>query len=235
MESKDEIRKRVWRAMEERGVARFPGTQGRIPNFVGAERTALTIQALPLWQKARVIKANPDSPQRAIRELALAQGKIVYMAVPRLREERPFIELDPNRIRVSPSFASTIKGAFKYGHMLSLEKLRGIDLVICGSVAVNMEGARVGKGGGYSDLEFALLVEADKISESTPIVTTVHPFQVIDQEIEMKVHDIPIDWIVTPEGILDVKNAYQRPKGIYWDLLDPEKIGAIPVLREARR
>ncbi len=221
--------------MEEKGVARFPGTQGRIPNFVGAERTALTIQALPIWQKAKVIKANPDSPQRAIRELALVQGKTVYMAVPRLTEERPFIELDPKRIRVSPSFASTIKGAFKYGHMVYLDELRGIDLVICGSVAVNMEGARVGKGGGYSDLEFALLVEGGKISESTNIVTTVHPLQVIDHEIEMKVHDIPIDWIITPEGILEVKNAYQRPKGIYWDLLDPEKIGAIPVLREARR
>lgn len=234
MESKEEVRKRVWRMMEEKSVARFPGTQGRIPNFVGAERTALSIQILPLWQKAKVIKANPDSPQRAIRQLALTQGKIVYMAVPRLREERPFIELDPKRISVSPSFASTIKGAFKYGHMVSLDELRGIDLVICGSVAVNMDGARVGKGGGYSDLEFALLVEGGKISESTHIVTTVHTLQVIAQEIEMKVHDIPIDWIITPEGILDVKTEYQRPKGIYWDLLDPERIDAIPALRRGR-
>jgi 5-formyltetrahydrofolate cyclo-ligase len=30
--------------------------------------------------------------------------------------------------------------------------------VVCGSVAVNRQGARVGKGGGFSDLEFALLV-----------------------------------------------------------------------------
>lgn len=36
----------------------------------------------------------------------------------------------------------------------------------CGSVAVNRHGGRVGKGGGYSDLEFALLAESKKIRNS---------------------------------------------------------------------
>jgi len=31
--SKEEIRNRVWNLMEGEGVARFPGTRGRIPNF----------------------------------------------------------------------------------------------------------------------------------------------------------------------------------------------------------
>jgi 5-formyltetrahydrofolate cyclo-ligase len=35
-----------------------------------------------------------------------------------------------------------------------------VDLVVCGSVAVNRDGARVGKGGGFSDPELALLVVA---------------------------------------------------------------------------
>ena len=42
-----------------------------------------------------------------------------------------------------------------------------MDLVICGSVAVNRQGARVGKGGGFADLEFALLVEAGLIGTDT--------------------------------------------------------------------
>ena len=55
-----------------------------------------------------------------------------------------------------------------------------VDLVVCGSVAVNREGARVGKGGGFSDLEFALLVEAGLIGDATVLATTVHPLQVLD-------------------------------------------------------
>ena len=48
--------------------------------------------------------------------------------------------------------------------------------LVCGSsVAVNRQGARVGKGGGFSDLEFALLVEAGLIGTNTIVATTVHP------------------------------------------------------------
>jgi hypothetical protein len=58
-------------------------------------------------------------------------------------------------------------------------ELPPVDLVVCGSVAVNRQGARVGKGGGFSDLEFALLVEAGLIGEDTLLATTVHTLQVL--------------------------------------------------------
>jgi 5-formyltetrahydrofolate cyclo-ligase len=40
---------------------------------------------MPEWPAARVVKANPDAPQLPVRRRALADGKVVYMAVPRLR------------------------------------------------------------------------------------------------------------------------------------------------------
>jgi 5-formyltetrahydrofolate cyclo-ligase len=40
---------------------------GRIPNFVGAEAAADQLAALPAWEAARVVKANPDKAQRAVR------------------------------------------------------------------------------------------------------------------------------------------------------------------------
>ena len=60
-----------------------------------------------------------------------------------------------------------------------MAELTSVDLVICGSVAVNRQGARVGKGGGFADLEFALLVEAGLIGTDTVLVITVHPLQVL--------------------------------------------------------
>lgn len=225
----------VWGRMEQEGIARFPGARGRIPNFPGAEGAASLAATLPAWKEARTLKINPDSPQRALRRLALEEGKVLYMAVPRLREERCFFELDPRRLRATAHDASSIRGAAEFGRPVRVDEVPSIDLVVCGSVAVSRDGRRLGKGGGYSDLEYALLAERGRIGPATGILTTVHPIQIVEGEIEMKVHDIPLDFIVTPGEIVRVAHRRPRPKGIYWELLPEEKIEAIPVLQGARR
>ena len=235
MKTKPEIRDEVWRLLQREKASRFPGAEGRIPNFVGAERCAKLLDGLAVWKQAKIVKINPDSPQRPVRQKALAEGKILYMPAPRLAEAEPFIELDPARLKVSPYAASSIKGAFQYGRPVSLDEVRKIDLIVCGSVAVNITGARVGKGGGYSDLEYALLREAGKLGARTPIITTVHPLQIVSDDIPMTEHDIPLDAIVTPDKALPLKRRYAKPRGVYWKLLPAEKIDAIPVLKHRAR
>ena len=235
MRSKDEIREKVWSRLQEQKVARFPGAKGRIPNFVGAEACARVLSEIKFWKKARTLKVNPDSPQRAIRQKALEEGKTIYMAVPRLHSDKPFIELDPRKLTCSAYVASSIKGAAKFGRPVNLGDVGKIDLIICGSVAVNRNGARVGKGGGYSDLEFALLTEQKKIGRNTPILTSVHPLQIVNDPIPMTDHDIPLSAIVTPNEIIEIESTLLRPKGIYWDMLPLEKIAAIPVLKNRKK
>ena len=230
--SKAEVREMIWRAMEVRGVARFPGTKGRIPNFVGAERAALHLKGLRAWREARVVKVNPDAPQLPVRRMALREGKVVYMAVPRLATLACFLELDPARLGARALQAASIKGAERLGRAIRLEEVPTIDLVVCGSVAVNGKGARVGKGGGFSDLEYALLAETAKVAEKTPILTTVHPLQMVPQAIEMLTHDIPVDVVVTPDGPIQLTPVFARPRGLYPEALSPEKIAEVPVLRE---
>ena len=234
MKTKEEIRNEIWTLLENKKVARFPGAKGRIPNFIGAEACAKLLAERPWWKRAKAIKANPDSPQRAIRHKALQEGKTLYMAVPRLRTEKPFVELDPKRIKCSPYVASSITGASQYGRPVTLEEIGKIDLIVCGSVAVNRRGARLGKGGGYSDLEFALLAEQKKINAKTPIVTSVHRLQILNEELPMTEHDIPLTAILTPEEIIEIKSRWKRPRGIYWKMLPEEKIEAIPVLKRRR-
>ena len=233
--SKQDIREQAWQALRQAGAARFPGVEGRIPNFVGAEAAADLLAATPEWQGARTIKANPDSPQLPVRRKALAEGKILYMAVPRLGEPKPFWRLDPDRLD-TPHSAASIKGASTYGEPVGLDQMDQIDLVVCGSVAVEPGGARLGKGGGYSDLEFALASEAGLITDLTIVATTVHPSQLVDEgTIPITNHDFPLDIIVTPEEVTYTDTRLPRPSGILWDHLDQERRHAIPVLASRDR
>ncbi|MFQ5837526.1 MAG: 5-formyltetrahydrofolate cyclo-ligase [Thermoplasmata archaeon] len=231
---KEEIRQEIWTLLEERKVARFPlPIVGRIPNFEGASEAARQLEGLDSWQDTKALKSNPDSPQRWARRLALSQGKTIYMAVPRLTQMDCFLELNPSVIG-KPERASTIKGAFALGRPVSPERVRPVDLVLAGSVAVNHKGGRVGKGGGYSDIEYAIGRECGFLQEGTPVVTTVHPLQLIRGEIPMLVHDIPVDAVATPKAIHKMTPRYSKPDGIHWELLSEGKLHQIPILQEMR-
>jgi len=233
LREKQVIRERIWALLANKGVVRFPGPHGRIPNFTGAELCRGQLGKIELWGKAHAIKANPDSPQTAIRRLALEEGKVVYMAVPRLREAKCFWELDPRRLG-NLSNAASIRGASARGRRVGLDAMRPIDLILCGSVAVNCRGQRLGKGGGYSDLEYALARQAGLISDRTLILTTVHPLQIVEEELPWQPHDITVDYIITPDEAIRTHPSEPRPGGIMWEFLDEEKIAAIPVLETIR-
>jgi 5-formyltetrahydrofolate cyclo-ligase len=221
----------VWAALQAKKVARFPmPIRDRIPNFAGAEQAAARVTALPEWQAAQRIKCNPDAPQRPLRLRALQAGKIVFMAVPRLRTERCFLRLDPARLRGRLAEAATIGGATRLGEPVGPVGLGDIDLVVVGSVAVTRTGARVGKGGGYSDLEFALARQLGAVGARTPVLTTVHELQVLRGSIPMTAHDVPVDLVVTPERVIRTRRGAPRPRGIRWKELSAAQIAAMPVL-----
>jgi 5-formyltetrahydrofolate cyclo-ligase len=229
--AKEKVRKEVWKAMDREGVSRFPGADGRIPNFAGAKLAAEKLAAHRLWKRARVIKANPDSPQTQARRMALAEGRTLIMAVPRLRDPHPFRVLDPRRLsKAAIKEAATIKGALRHGRVAALDELPEIDFVLCGSVAVNLSGARIGKGGGYNDLEYGVLIDAGKIDAHTTIATTVHPIQILRRHLPVISHDLPVDLIATPRAVIEVERQYERPRGILWDHLQPPQIREIPIL-----
>ncbi|MEF8828853.1 MAG: 5-formyltetrahydrofolate cyclo-ligase [Haloarcula sp.] len=238
---KQTIREAVWDALEERGVARFPfPPHDRIPNFEGASEAAQRLTETAVWDAAETVKANPDSPQLPVRRAALRAGKTVYMAVPRLRDERCFYELDPaelDDIEAAPAISNVADHARQVGP----EAVGRVDLVVSGSVAVTEDGARVGKGEGYSDLEYAVLRELGLVDETTPVVTTVHELQVVggpegvvDTTVPVDDHDVPMDWVVTPERTVETETTHPTPAGVDWDALSAERIDEIPVLSTRR-
>lgn len=227
-QAKQAIRERVW-ALLERERAVPPGVHGRIPAFYGAEAAADRLAELPVWNNVRVIKAVPDKAQLPVRARALIEGKLVYMAVPKLAEAQPFYLLDPATLTVPPAEAASSKVAASVARKIDVKEMQPVDLIVCGSVAVNRHGVRLGKGAGYSDIEVALLQEAGLIRPETTIVTTVHALQVVDDELPDAKHDFSVDLIVTPDEVIECEPP-RRPSGLYWDSLSREKIEAIPVL-----
>jgi len=231
---KDEIRREVWRLLERKGVTRFPKPiQGRIPNFIGAEKAAERMISQKEFKNADVIKVNPDSPQISVRRFALASGKLLLMPTPRLK--KGFMLLDPQRIRRKDlAKASTIVGAFKYGRICSLRELPQVDLIVVGSVAVSEDGVRIGKGGGYNEIEYGILRELKLIDERTPLFTSIHDFQIVNSA-PKEDHDLVVDCIFTPRRILKIKRKYPQPEGILWERLTDSQMWKMPILFELRK
>jgi 5-formyltetrahydrofolate cyclo-ligase len=235
LEAKAALRDEVWGALEDAGVTRFPGARNRISNFVGAEAAAARLRETDVWGAAATVKANPDSPQWPVRQAALEDGKLVYMAVPRLAEDDPFFLLDPDHLADTPRRASSIKGASASARTVGVDELEPVDLVVTGCVAVARDGTRLGKGGGFSDLEFAIASEAGLIGPDTRVATTVHDLQVLDAgRIPKTAHDVRVDLIVTPDDVIEVTASPRPDARVVWEELTDDKIAAIPLLGRLR-
>src|ERR1700723_3441610 len=207
--AKAALRQEVWSAMRTAKVARFPGAVGRIPNFTGAEAAAERLRAMPQWQAGGTLKANPDSAQLPVRQRALQDGKTVYMAVARLAGPEPFFALDPAHLSEPPRKAASISGAARSARRGTLAELPPVDLVVMGCVAADEDGARLGKGGGFADLEFALAAAAGLIGPHTASVTTVHELQLRPAGlIPLTSHDIALDFIITPDRVIDCRSGH---------------------------
>lgn len=234
---KDRLRAEIWLHLKQAKIA-IRDPSGHIPNFVGAEQAADRLAALPIWQQAKVIKCNPDSPQTAVRLRALQDGKRLYMAVPRLTKKRCFVELSIQILQqkeISLQQAATMKTALKVGKLVSFEEMESIDLVVVGCVGVTRRGGRIGKGGGFADLELAILNEFGLVQATTPIVTTVHALQVVEEpQLPMQNHDWPVNWIATPDEVIETHPSHPRPIGLDWDAIRPDQYQNIPVLRQMR-
>jgi 5-formyltetrahydrofolate cyclo-ligase len=222
--AKQSIRELTWDLLDARHAS-FPPAWDTIPAFDGAELAAQRLARTDAWRRARVVVVNPDLAQRPVGALALAAGKALFLAVPRMATVRPFYRL------TAAAFAAGAAGPPPGTATVGAAQMPPVDLAVCGSVAVSANGARLGKGAGYSDLEFALLAEAGRITDGTTIATTVHALQVVDRPLPEAAHDFRVDVVVTPQTVICCPRA-RRPQGLVWDNLTQDKISEIAVLAD---
>ena len=59
------------------------------------------------------------------------------------------------------------------------------------------------------------------------IATTVHPLQLLDEELPETAHDFRVDVIVTPDEVIRTRRA-RRPRGILWEHLTRRSLARFP-------
>jgi 5-formyltetrahydrofolate cyclo-ligase len=198
-QNKENLRKLVYNKLIEHQVS-TPHYIGRIPEYKGSKKAAANLCSTKEWKTSRTIFTSPDTAQRQVRENALKDGKILIMVTPKI--EAGYLKLKSQDIKGLEKEASTIEGAVKYGE--KIDQLPRVDLVVEGSVAVDKVGGRLGKGGGYGDREIEYLKRTGSINQKTPIVSTVHNLQIVEN-VPTEKHDQKINMIVTPDKILRLK------------------------------
>ncbi|MBQ2962618.1 5-formyltetrahydrofolate cyclo-ligase [Methanobrevibacter sp.] len=205
-EEKEHIRKSIYdKLFNECQSLRPNGDYGKIPNFKGFDIAAELLASTDEWKNSKTVFCSPDSAQIPVRYIALKENKNIVMASPNL--EHGYLYLEGNKLVGKEKEASTKEGAFE--HCSKFFDFGGdsfdmaIDMVVEGSVGVDRLGNRIGKGKGFADREIEDLFNRNLISEETPLVTTIHPFQLVEY-VPMESHDRKLNMIVTTDEIIRI-------------------------------
>jgi 5-formyltetrahydrofolate cyclo-ligase len=207
-----------------------------IPDFLGSEQAIQRLISQPFYRESRYAFVTPDNGLAELRRRMLDDGKTLVVSTYGI--QRGFVLLEPSRIaREHTLFASWLDGLEHFGRPISLEEIiqRGrFDFMATGASAVSLNGVRFGKGHGFFDLEWGMFTDTAVADERTPVIAIVHDVQVVEEKLYPSETDILVDAIATPTRYLNVKRG-QRPKGIKWNLLEPEQLTMTPPLQELQQ
>ncbi|EFN83333.1 Methenyltetrahydrofolate synthetase domain-containing protein [Harpegnathos saltator] len=232
------FRRKVWDYMTKNELVNFPvNIYKRIPNFKGAAEAAQRLTELDEFKRAQTIKINPDKPQERVRFLALEANKEIIVPIPRLRSGL-FLHVTPvaGATKEQLKILATMHGLEQSGKPLGLDSHIKVDLVVLGSVCVSQDGYRLGKGEGFADLEFAMMMRMGTITENTTVITSVHDCQIVDYIPPQlfKEYDVPVDIIVTPTQTIFVEPRQKKPSGILWHMLSGRRLKTMQVLQQLK-
>jgi len=207
-----------------------------IADFEGSDRCAERVRALSGYQSSELLFITPDNSTEALRVAAMTDGRPFLMTTYGIG--RGFLRLDPADVPAAQrTYAATLDGMDRYARPVDLAEIRrgpSIGFLVTGSSAVSTKGVRIGKGHGYFDLEWAILSEIGRAASDAEIVSVVHGCQVVEDDLVAAEHDVPVDWIVTPETTISIEGVHRMPGRVHWDLLEGAALAGVPPLVELR-
>lgn len=234
------IRQRIW---EKLNAVALPDTRFHmnfaevIPDFVGSVEATDRITALPAYKASRFAFITPDNCLVELRRRMLAEGKPFVMSTYGIY--RGFLYVEPGTVpKGAELYAAWLDGMEHFGRPITLEEITRMgrfDFMVTGASAVSVDGVRFGKGHGFFDMEWGMFTDLGLADDATPVVAAVHDVQVVEDKLHPSETDILVDLIATPTRMIEVTGRGRRPRGIKWNLLEKDTIGATPPLRELAR
>ena len=79
------------------------------------------------------------------------------------------------------------------------------DLVLAPGLAVDRQGTRIGQGGGSYDRALT------RVRPGTPVVVLLHPGEIVEgADLPREPHDVPVDAVLTADGLTDLRTPDRR-------------------------
>jgi 5-formyltetrahydrofolate cyclo-ligase len=233
------VREKIWGRLKDVALpdSRFHLNFAEvIPDFEGSEAATDRLVGEPFYEAGSYAFITPDNCLVDLRRRMLLAGK--SMVVSTYGIYRGFRLLEPSMVpKGQELFAAWLDGLEHFGRPITLAEVaaRGrFDFMVTGASAVSLDGVRFGKGHGFFDLEWGMFTDVGIVDEATPVAAVVHDVQVVEDRLFPSPTDILVDVIATPSRLIHVERRAARPRGIKWELLDPEQIAATPPLQELR-
>ncbi len=238
MNDRHQSRQNVWKALRSvaRPDSRFHFDFGEfITDFEGSDLATARLTAMDCYRNAEVVFVTPDNCLELLRAQVIRDKKALLMTSYGIR--RGFIELLAADVPAGlEDWAILLDVIERVGRLISLSEIQQkyphLDLLVTGGSAVNLQGARFGKGHGFFDIEWATLYAMGVVDVSTPVVDLVHDCQLVDEQLDISPFDTICDYIVTPTQTIHVSKPQKPVGGIYWDRLVPGMMQAISILEE---
>jgi 5-formyltetrahydrofolate cyclo-ligase len=193
-------------------------------------KAAEKLRTLRQYQDAATIFATPGEPLHQARINCLVDGKNLIMPAPSIREG--FFLLTAHTVPFKDlAVAATYKGLGKHGKLLKNDAVSGISvgLLLTDSLAIDLEGGRIGDGNGFFDLCGALLQELDALQQDWTALTIIREEQISGDPLPQDTWDIKISGAITPLMIHTIETPLQKPQ-ISWDVLLKDRIKRIDPL-----
>ena len=158
--TKSTYRYDTWIYMEKNNIAASPRpVTRRIPNFKDSDLACDSLAELPLFKNAKTVIVGPDRPQQRIRYLAMKEGKTLLVPTSRLASGL-FNKINPPKDATDEQVAlcATSEGVKTFSTPVGLDDEVKVDLVVMGCAVVTRKGRRLGKGEGFADLEWGMMM-----------------------------------------------------------------------------
>ena len=221
--TKSTFRYDTWIYMEKNNIAASPRpVTKRIPNFKDADLACESVAEMQQFKEAKTVVIGPDRPQQKLRYFALKEGKTLLVPSSRLASGL-FNKINPPQDATDEQVAlcATSEGVRTFSTPVGLDDQVQVDLVIMGCSVVSRKGRRLGKGEGFADLEWGMMMAMGAVKGDTCVITCVHDCQIKDDLPEeiFQEYDLPVDIIVSPTQTLMVETPLKKPAGEFSVLL----------------